>query len=382
MKYIVLAIIFLLFRGIASAQLFSERDTSAIGELIAQSGDAVAVHNARLALQFASRADSLARLWNYREGDALRQLGTVYWYMSDASNALYYYNAAANAYSKAGTEQYTLSVRSDIAGIYYELQEYTKALVLYNEVARQSVKSKDSILIATVYRNLGSVYWQLRQPEQALRYLESARFLSETLLLHRKPHRPLERNLAATLRMLATIHQRLGQREQFVSYMHNALSRQEALNDYTGAASAYELLGRHYLETGNTTMATLCIKRGSELAKIEVNTPMLGLQLLEASIELERKKANWQQAFLLQREAYQKRDSIFQIQYQQLQTQIEEADERNRRERVGFLLQSREDSQKWQDNAMKWRYAVVFLAILLVLLTGLYLNSLRQSGKY
>lgn len=196
-------------------------------------------------------------------------LGAVY---SDLANllrsngayekALEYVFRARDSYRKGGYIEGEAWVYYLIGSIYgstnmYEeaADSYREALKIYRELAK-----KDGIMggVAICLDQLASVYLKLNQISLAREYNR------EALDLHRRSDSRY--GLSTSLKYLADIEYKDGNFDKAIAILDSALNIKKTINNITGLASAYELYGMIFTETGEYRRALDSLYIGLEYA--------------------------------------------------------------------------------------------------------------------
>lgn len=130
------------------------------------------------AISLLTRARNAAKAggWQYLNYRAAYNLGVSYYYISDYSDALHYYNEAYNICmsGKLGVGEVN-NVLNGIAGIYFNEGNWQKVEAMTKRCLQGSLKANDSTKIVTYLSNLTLLYNKLGRLDESKRALNEAK---------------------------------------------------------------------------------------------------------------------------------------------------------------------------------------------------------------
>ncbi|MCU4164706.1 tetratricopeptide repeat-containing sensor histidine kinase [Carboxylicivirga caseinilyticus] len=192
--------------------------------------------NKAKAISSKEKTDSqLGRLYNY-----------IGWLASDHNSygeAIGYFQAASQYYSKAGQYISQGNAYNSIGAMYWYQRNYALALNYFNQAYELGVKSDDTELILKGLTNKGVVLNQLAQYTEALSCLEKALELNQVS--------GNDASRASLLNNMGNLHYALKQYQLALRYYNDAMKLYVMLEDNSGIGSCHNNLGEIYLQLGN-----------------------------------------------------------------------------------------------------------------------------------
>lgn len=222
------------------------------------------------ALQYAENALALSNSLGWQRGTAyaLRQVGNVYYRMSDYLRALDTYHEALKVSEEMENDQLTSSLYNNIANIFSELAQYDQALEYYEAYAEISEEKAAKVIGLT---NIGILYTDIDQPQKGVDYLTKALEMAEK--------EKFENFVSVILFNLGLTYQAMDEHE-------------EAGNHYRQAASLAAELGNKNAEASALNGISQILIRQSKYEEAETNSKQ-ALTLAKELNSLERQKDVW-----------------------------------------------------------------------------------------
>ena len=175
---------------------------------------------------------------NEQKADIYRELGEVYYNLSNANNAMLYWQKAEVIYWESGNEKKYTSVHGSIGLVYRSLGQLEEASKYFKEALTTARKIGYWQGEADQLGNIGMVYSDLEQPEEALKYL------NEALEIYRKI-RYLQREVSI-LGNIGVVYRSLGQFEEALKCLKKALVIYLKIGNRQGEANQLGSIGMVY----------------------------------------------------------------------------------------------------------------------------------------
>jgi CHAT domain-containing protein len=194
------------------------------------------------------------------EARTLGSMGAVHNQLGDAARALEYFNEALALYKAQGDRYKEGLTLTNIGSAYLSLKDWPRALEYFN-LALPVVKAQDDRrwTEAMVLTSIGRAKNALGNSQEALRYLTDA------LALHKSLNNYIWE--AHTLTDLGVAYESLGQPERALDYFNQALTRTRALAHYDGQAGNLYRIARIERNRGNLSEARQRIDTALEIVE-------------------------------------------------------------------------------------------------------------------
>lgn len=354
--------------------------------------------------------------------DALRHIGVVYWQLGSFNMAMDFLQESNIIFQREGDQPGIARTFSNIGLVYYEQGHYERALENYFQALRILENIGDNTVLAAVLNNIGLVYQNQRDFNLAedfhQRSLEIKRRLND------------KKGIAFSLNNLGNLKQQTGQYEEALNYFYGALEIREKLldkreianttsnigflnflmgdtdlaianlkkalemyfevDDKSGLAQTYFYLAKVNRETGRITQAQLYFETSLGIAKKIGHSRIIADNLLSLAGIMALRR-DFQKAFAYQEQYMQIRDSLFNIESQQRNLEMQMMYDRERKENEIELLRKTNqinalNLQKQQILKNFLMGGVMLVLILLFLLYNRFLfitrsNRLLESQK-
>ncbi|MEL7330211.1 MAG: tetratricopeptide repeat protein, partial [Cyanobacteria bacterium J06559_1] len=174
-------------------------------------------------------------------------IGSVYEFIGDKTEALTYYNQALTLAREIGDRSGESVVLNNMGGTYSALGEPEKALENYNQALAIRQQIGDVGGEASTLNNIGLIYDLLGEPEKALAYYNQA--LPQ---LRQVGDRAAE---AKAIGNIAIVYQGLNRTEDALTYFNQALTLAREINDPANEATMLNNIGTVYSAMGEKEKA-------------------------------------------------------------------------------------------------------------------------------
>ena len=225
------------------------------------------------ALDFYQRGEAKYRSLGNRSGQgvAFNNIGWVYATLGDYDKALDYYGKAAELFTAMDDQYRTANALSNQAATYALLGQYQKALDIQLKVLpmRRAVNNTDGA--GTTMRHIANAYAHLNQKQTALDYYKQS-----IQLLKGNP-----RQLIPALRSLGMLYKDLGDTQNALASLNEALQISRNIGDRLSEADVLCCLAQLERDRGNLTEAKRLLETG--LASVESLRVNLKSQQLRTS---------------------------------------------------------------------------------------------------
>ncbi|KAA9039409.1 tetratricopeptide repeat protein [Ginsengibacter hankyongi] len=256
-------------------------------------------NNPDSSMKYTDEAMELSQQIKWQKGIALsfRQMGYVYYILTDKFRAMDYYLKALKAGQSINNNFFNATIYNNIANIYADLKNYKKALDYYSKYLSiaQQVKSKTDEMNAFI--NIGDIYTEQNSLPLGLAYFNKA------LLIANETGN--KRIGAAILNNLGEIFIKHNNYEMALSNFEKSLSLAEETRNMNAKATALNGLGEIYLHQKKYKQAEDFSNRSLQLSKElgDISWQANALETLSKTYEEQKDFANafytYQQAVVL-----------------------------------------------------------------------------------
>ncbi len=209
--------------------------------------------------------------------EAIQDLRMIAIAQFDMGNSLESETATAEAFELIDKSERTDTLFDSKKGLYNQLgriyrttYRHEEAIKAYGNTLKYAANKYDSL---TVFNNIGNVYMDMRRYKKALEQFDRALIIEG-----------LQENIEAYARLLnnkGVALAKIGESQEALVNMQQALELRERKNDMNGKYSSYKSLALYYFELNNTKQAIDYANKAYEVAKT-VN----GLTFLEDALSL------------------------------------------------------------------------------------------------
>lgn len=223
----------------------------------------------------------------HRQGDTLNRLGDVHLQLGDYPQALVTFEQTLNLRQEIADDSGVVASLTSLATVYERLALYEKAQDLLQQaliaLQGQNPLRLDGGGVYEQAREEGALYiWQARlytrqgYPKRALTALDQAQSLYENLPSAIPQKRFDQRRLVETR---GAAHLKLGQTQQAVSVLKEALVIAAEIGDRTGTATTLTLLGETFRQQGDPTSALDAFRKALVIQQAIGDQPGAGVSL-------------------------------------------------------------------------------------------------------
>ena len=181
------------------------------------------------------------------EGNALGNLGTVYYHLGEAEKAIKYYERAFTIARSIANSYDECAWLGNLGASYYDLGEMEKAIEYYEKALTLSQKMGNLQEEGTNLSNLGTTYFALGETKKAIQYYEKGLAISRE-----NGHR---QGISTCLGNLGAIYYDTGQLKKAMSYYQQALIIDRQIGDRRGEGIWLHNIGEIYKEYGEISQA-------------------------------------------------------------------------------------------------------------------------------
>jgi len=173
------------------------------------------------------------------QADAMNNIGNIYNYRHDYTQAMEYYLKAINIYEGHENRKKDLAfLYNRIGGIYYDMFSYAEAHQYYTKSLQLYLLTGDQRGTAALYNNLGEIFRLQNDLNQALYFYNKALDISEEKEIH---------DIVSVITgNIGQIYLSLGKYDEAVKYLRKSLKVGQEINNYGKIASASLGLGNYY----------------------------------------------------------------------------------------------------------------------------------------
>jgi tetratricopeptide (TPR) repeat protein len=347
----------------------SKDDSTRISSLI-EIANYFSSTNLSLSFQYADKALEIAEHSGNKQfyAKALMAIGNICFFQGLMDISFQHYSKALAINKETENNNGIANALTNLGGILLQLMKFEEAKRYFQEALplfiNLSEKRGDTIppfQVISIYNNLGIVHENLNEYNLAIDYYH--RGIS---LARRMPHQ--QKNLAMLHNNLGSIYMKMGEFDEAYKNMDAALLIRKELNDKSGEASSYRMLGILYKSQHNFNKAIYNFYNGYNLATSVGSTSILSSiseQLFEVFNSLNQSDSSLKYHILLK----QYSDKLKGEETLQEFTRMEITSQFQEKEKIRLIEQRKQ----------KLRYLfIAILMLLIVVILGL-LYVLSQS---
>jgi tetratricopeptide (TPR) repeat protein len=233
--------------------------------------------NLSLSFQYADKALEIAEHGKNKQfyAQALMSIGNICFFQGLLDISFQHYYKALAINKETGNKNGIAITLTNLGGILLQLMKFEEAKRYFHEALPYFIdladKTGDTIppfQVIFIYNNLGIVHENLNDYNQAIDYYH--RGIS---LARRIPHQ--QKTLAMLYNNLGSIYMKKGEFDEAYKNMDTALLIRKELNDKSGEASSYRMLGLLYKSQQNYEKALYNFYNGYSLAASVGSTSIL-----------------------------------------------------------------------------------------------------------
>jgi len=233
--------------------------------------------NLSLSFHYANEALKLSEHGKNKQNqvEALIGLGNICFYQGLLDISLKHYQWALGLCRELGDNKSRASILTNLGGVLLQLKKFDEAkeyfheaLEILSDMATLSGDTTPPYQLISIYNNLGIVHDNLGDYPRAIDYYHRGIGLYKHLSDDKK-------NVAMLYNNLGGIHVKMGEYEQAFRNMDIALKIRRELNDKSGEASSYRMLGILYKTQNRYNEALETFYRGYSLAAAVGSTAIL-----------------------------------------------------------------------------------------------------------
>jgi len=201
------------------------------------------------ALLYARNAQTLAEKIEFKKGvgDALGNIGVIYYRRSNYQKSLEYQFKAFTIYQDIGSKQGIANALGNIGLTYYTLGNYSQALECYFKVLSIAREIEDKDVIANISSNIGIIYGEQGNYAKALKYL------FKSLVVYEGEGDKV--NMAIDLGNVGYSYLAKGDYPKALEYDFKAVAQAQGVGDKAVIANFLGDIGNIYYEMGDYTRA-------------------------------------------------------------------------------------------------------------------------------
>lgn len=254
-----------------------------------------------------------------------------------------------------------------LANIYDNTGDNEQSITMLNEALDGFWAGADTIGVAGAYGNLCTIYQEMKEYNKALGYCDKAVYYAE--------QQNYEPYLANNLHKSAELYREMGEMEKARSLYKRTLELDEKA-DYTfGIAMSHRNLAECFIEEGELDSAFAMLDKGMVYAERSQSLRNLS-NYYDLYIEIFQKSSDYEKAFAYLERYTSIRDSVKQLQNQELLTEMKTRFETEQKEQRIILLE-----QENKINTIRATAVGISSAILLILGGLLYMANQRNHAQ-
>lgn len=213
----------------------------------------------------------------------LNQIGTIYFWLDNYSNALEFYLKAREMGQNVVSLPLQAANLSQTAEVYISQGNYKQALVLELDALDISIRVNDSLGIANAHRVIGTIYWYREMFDQALEHLHKSR-----KFYRKKDHRI---QLYTVYAAMSSVYTQKKEPNEALKYAHESLEIANEIPYSYGIAFSTGMIGTAHKELGQLESAEKNVKMAIEqFGLLEIKAEAADFQVVLAEIYFLDKK--------------------------------------------------------------------------------------------
>lgn len=312
------------------------------------------------------------------QGIASNLIGINYYFIADYPKATSYYKAALSYFEKSNYTEGIAGVYNGLGVVFSEMKDSRTAIVYHRKSLSIKRKLNDSIAVANSLMNIATIHLDdFKNTDSAMYFLREA----EAILLATGNQRLLS-NCNGSMGM---VFFKKGMFNEAKNYFTHALEIDTLQQNPEGICFDYLWLGLTEQEQRNTPMAIAYLKDAAAIAK-KHDLKSTAKDAYRHLSELYEKEGRYKEALEYDRLFTSINDSIYSEESRRSVEDMKVSYETEKKEQQIELLNSRNTLNEYKlEKAQQLKYALVAIAILLLLLLGLiivgyvYKNRLNKT---
>jgi len=233
--------------------------------------------NLSLSFQYADKALEIAEFSKNKQlhAEALMSIGNISFFQGLLDISFQHYSKALAINKETGNNNGIANALTNLGGILLQLMKFEEAkryfheaLPLFMELAEKRGDTIPPYQVISIYNNLGIVHENLNEYNMAIDYYHRGISLASRIPQQQKTLAMLHNNLGS-------IHMKMGDFDEAYKNMNAALIIRKEMNDKSGEASSYRMLGILYKSQQNYAEALNNFYNGYNLAASVGSTSIL-----------------------------------------------------------------------------------------------------------
>jgi tetratricopeptide (TPR) repeat protein len=324
--------------------------------------------NLSLSFQYADKALEIAEQSKSKQfyAEALMSIGNICFFQGLLDISFQHYHKALTINKETGNKNGIAITLTNLGGILLQLMKFEEAkryfheaLPLFIDLADKAGDTIPPFQVIFIYNNLGIVHENLNDYNQAIDYYH--RGIS---LARRIPHQ--QKTLAMLYNNLGSIYMKQGEFNEAYKNIDTALLIRKELNDKSGEASSYRMLGILYKTQQNYEKALYNFNKGYNIAASVGSTSTLSAlseQLFEVFNLLNQSDSALKYHILLKNysDKIKGEETLHEFTRMEITSQFQE------KENIRLIDQRRQKLQ--------YLFTAIFLLLIVVILGLLYFLS-------
>ena len=233
--------------------------------------------NLSLSFQYADKALEIAEFSKNKQlhAEALMSIGNISFFQGLLDISFQHYSKALAINKETGNNNGIANALTNLGGILLQLMKFEEAkryfheaLPLFIDLAEKRGDTIPPYQVISIYNNLGIVHENLNEYNMAIDYYHRGISLASRIPQQQKTLAMLHNNLGS-------IHMKMGDFDEAFKNMNAALIIRKEMNDKSGEASSYRMLGILYKSQQNYAEALNNFYNGYNLAASVGSTSIL-----------------------------------------------------------------------------------------------------------
>lgn len=283
------------------------------------------------------------------------------------NEALTYLNNELSISNKENDGYKFVGLLINIGAIYYQIEELDKALKYFLEAKglfenEQVIEEDDanySQIYIGIYNNIANVYDELNDNPQALIYYKQA-------LAVAKQYREYE-HIGVISKNIGDLYIEMEKMSDALPYIKESIDARQRIEDYTGLATSYYVLGLYFSKGQHDDKAIDAYKQSLQYG-LNSNAWLSIIETSQTLSELFKAKDDYQQTF-----------EYFQI-YHQYQDSLRMQNSTKQRMAIEFDYELKQRQQEWEVEQRRTRYLHLGIGVALFIIAS-YLLMLFSLAK-
>lgn len=291
--------------------------------------------------------------------------------ITNYDNALLYYMNAMEIFKKNGSKKNEAIALGNIAGIYLKQKMWEIALEFFEKALEMNLEIQNNIEIASNYNNLGIIYKGLDNYQKSIQFFQKSIDVNEQIGDYG--------SIVITYYNLGNTARKRKQYNDAVYFFNESLEQSKKYEIVQGYAYNYYGLALTFNEFNQYNRAieyyNLAINYAKELRLTEIE-----LESYKDLYLLNESKGDFKDAYNNQSNYFALKDSISNLQNEQLISEIQAKYESEQKEKENALLKTQNDLQQYKINRQR-----ILIILIIIIFSGTIITLtiyFRRNRKF